>query len=73
MLERWSKNQYFGEGYFLSCAKTAQISRLTGMAGQSAFETATPFSPENEGAFWSTIHLGTRPSLSFKQIVSSEL
>ncbi len=44
-LERWRKNIYFEDGYFLSKSfwvHTAQMYRLIGRASQSALEAATP-------------------------------
>ncbi len=47
MLERWRKNVYFGDGYFLSKSfwvRLAQINRLISRASQIALEAATPSS-----------------------------
>ncbi len=75
MLERWTKNKYFGDSYLLAgrfwVNLSAQISCLTGRAGQSALETATPSNlGYNRGThFCRTKSQGCKKSTRIKMLV----
>ncbi len=77
-LERWCKNIYFWDGFSMSetfWSRTAQISRLTSRASQSALGTATPSNPGYDGStyFCRRARQGFQKSAGIKLLVDNML